>query len=352
MTDERHQDADVGRVESHARRDATHEGDAGDGVIARIALAEVVQPGADEKQIRTRDPPGQRRRLHGRLPQVPVNGEAVVGVALGAASNGRPLRQHASDQPALVEGLDDGHQRRARAQQRHQSVARLVGPRVAGRRRAGRQLIESTPAQCGASGRGGGRGAQDQRTVASGVGGGREHHVPVAQRQPGPERAVTTGPPSSRSDQPGPHAPPRVVADERDRAGRRRHRTHEGVGNGDRLLHGAHAVVEGQTRVPDRVPEPIGHGADVPATSVQQHEVEVAVRAQLLATEAPDGHDRHIRLVTQKLGQPGVDQIGVGHAETAAGEGAVGEQRVPSSAQALYRRVRRRRCPSRRCGSE
>jgi hypothetical protein len=51
---------------------------------------------------------------------------------------------------------------------------------------------------------------------------------------------------------------------------------------------------------------------------MQQHEVEVAVGAELPTAERAHGHETHSRFVTEKLDQPRVDEAGVGPAEGAA----------------------------------
>ena len=120
-----------------------------------------------------------------------------------------------------------------------------------------------------------------------------------------------------------------------------------GVGHGQGLLHGAHAAVEGQARVPDGIPETRGDGADVAPAPVHEDEVDVAVRAELAPAEGADGDQAHALLVTQQAGQPRLDQGGVGPAEGAAGQAAIGQQGVARCGEIL----RARRCPSRRCGS-
>ena len=59
------------------------------------------------------------------------------------------------------------------------------------------------------------------------------------------------------------------------------------------LARAAHAVVEGDALVPHRVPDPVGGGGDVLAALVDQHDVEVAVGAELAPAVATDGHQRH-----------------------------------------------------------
>ena len=56
------------------------------------ALAEVVEQGAEQQQVGPIDAVGQRGRVGRRLPQVPVDGEAVVRVALRSAAHGAPTR--------------------------------------------------------------------------------------------------------------------------------------------------------------------------------------------------------------------------------------------------------------------
>jgi hypothetical protein len=107
-------------------------------------------------------------------------------------------------------------------------------------------------------------------------------------------------------------------------------------------------VVERKTRVPDRVPQALGHGADVLATAVQKHEVDVAVRAQLPSSQAADGEKSDPWLVAQQLDEPRLDEGGMGPAKDAAGELAVGEELAPTVQ--LEGDLRRRRGPSRRCG--
>ncbi len=54
----------------------------------------------------------------------------------------------------------------------------------------------------------------------------------------------------------------------------------------------ANGVVEADAFVPHRVPDGIGDATDVPATLVDQHDVEVAVGAELAASVSPHG-DEH-----------------------------------------------------------
>ncbi len=88
----------------------------------------------------------QRGGLGGRLEQVPVDGEAVVGVALGPVAHRRPLRDQPDEQAPLVEGLERGDGRGAGGEDPHErppAWPRATG--LAARRRLG-QGVEGAPA--------------------------------------------------------------------------------------------------------------------------------------------------------------------------------------------------------------
>ena len=101
------------------------------GVVARVALAEVVEQRAEHEQVGPLDPVGERGGVGRRLPQVPVDGEAVVGVALRAAAHRRPLRQQAHEDAALVERLEHVDRPVPLAEQGDQLVDGAVGPALA-----------------------------------------------------------------------------------------------------------------------------------------------------------------------------------------------------------------------------
>ena len=64
----------------------------------------------------------------------------------------------------------------------------------------------------------------------------------------------------------------------------------EVLGGGTEHLGGPpHRVVEVHAFVPDRVPDGVGHGLDVPKPVVHEHHVEVAVGAEGAAPVAPNG---------------------------------------------------------------
>ena len=81
------------------------------------------------QQVGPLDPVDHRGRDRRRLAQVPVDGEAVVGVALRLAAHRGPLGQDAHEQVALVERLDDVDGGRPGHEQLGEEVTGLVGPR-------------------------------------------------------------------------------------------------------------------------------------------------------------------------------------------------------------------------------
>jgi hypothetical protein len=104
--------------------------DADLGVVARVALADVVQQRTDDQQIGAVDPIGQRGGVDGRLEQVTVDGEAVVGVALGSRADRRPLGQQPGQEVLLVERLHRGDRRASGTQRPDQRLSGLERPRV------------------------------------------------------------------------------------------------------------------------------------------------------------------------------------------------------------------------------
>ncbi len=116
--------------------------DADGGVVAREPLADVVQQGADEEEVGPFDVLGQSGGQCGGLEQVPVDGEAVVGVALRLVAHGGPFGQEPHEETVLVERLDLVDGGRALGEQVDQGLARLVGPGVSRRWHAVGQAVE------------------------------------------------------------------------------------------------------------------------------------------------------------------------------------------------------------------
>ena len=125
---------------------------AGVGVVPGEPLPDVVQeraPRGGGRDARTLAARGAA--WAGGLEEVSVDGEAVVGVALGPVAHRSPLGQESDEQPPLVEGLErrDGGGTRWRAPARARSRI-AVGPRVGrgarrpsarGRGRSGRWAV-------------------------------------------------------------------------------------------------------------------------------------------------------------------------------------------------------------------
>ena len=147
----RHQHLRVMAAEAHARRDALDELDADLRVVARVPLAEVVEQRADDEEVGALDPSGQVGGVGGRLPQVPVDGEAVVGVALRPAAHGRPLGEDLHQQAALIERLEARDRRVPFEQEGHEVVAGSRWPGVRERRGLGGEAVEAHPGDVAAS---------------------------------------------------------------------------------------------------------------------------------------------------------------------------------------------------------
>jgi hypothetical protein len=137
------QDVDVGRRQPQPRADRGDHDHAHLGVVAGPSLADVVQQRAEQQQVGAGDAPGERGRAGGGLGQVPVDGEAVVAVALRPAADLGPLRQQAHQQPGLVEVLEHRDGGGAGGQQADQLLAGGGGPRLgrSGHSRASRSRV-------------------------------------------------------------------------------------------------------------------------------------------------------------------------------------------------------------------
>ncbi len=98
-------------------------------MVAGPTLADVVQQGAEQEQVGPVHVTGRRRRARRCLDQVPVDGEAVVRVALRPAAYPLPLGQQPDEQADLVKGFHGRDRGWARGQQGDQRVARRRRPR-------------------------------------------------------------------------------------------------------------------------------------------------------------------------------------------------------------------------------
>ncbi len=100
------------------------------GVVTGESLADVVEERSEQQQVGALDPVGERRRVRGGLEQVPVDGVAVVRVALGFVAHGGPLGQVALEQVTPVDRLERGDRRGSRGEHSHQAAAQVVRPRL------------------------------------------------------------------------------------------------------------------------------------------------------------------------------------------------------------------------------
>ena len=92
MAHERGQRGHVRRREAHPRADLRRDRLPDDAVVARPALADVVQQRGDQQQVGPVDVVGELGGRGRGLDQVPVDGEPVPGMALRAASAPGPTR--------------------------------------------------------------------------------------------------------------------------------------------------------------------------------------------------------------------------------------------------------------------
>ena len=146
----RDEHVDVGRRRGPcAAPIVAHELDADLGVVARVALADVVEEGAEHEQVGPVGAGDEGGGVGARLHQVPVDGEAVVGVALRLAAHGLPLGEHVHPEAHLVERLDHRDGAVPGEEQVDQRPAHVVGPR---RRAARRPTPPAGRASRGGSG--------------------------------------------------------------------------------------------------------------------------------------------------------------------------------------------------------
>ncbi len=115
--------------ETHVLGEVLDELDPRLGVVARRPLADVVQQCAHDQQIGALDPIGEGGRVGRSLEEVPVHGEAVVGVALGPVAHLFPLGQEPGQHVLLVEGLQRRDGRAPGQQDAYQALPDLRRPR-------------------------------------------------------------------------------------------------------------------------------------------------------------------------------------------------------------------------------
>ena len=90
-------------------------------------------------------------------------------------------------------------------------------------------------------------------------------------------------------------------------------------------------VVEVYPLVPDRVPDGVGDLPDVPVAVVDEHYIEVAVRAERAPPVAPHGHEREVPFDIAgcpfgQAGEPGVGLCGITATKFLAPQPGLGQQ--------------------------
>src|SRR5664280_1391813 len=210
------------------------------GVVAGEALADVVEQGAQQQQVDTVDPVRQGGGIGGRLEEVTVDGEPVVGVSLGLVSNRRPFGDVPLEQMALVQGFEGGDGRGSGGEYPDQRGPEVVRP---GHGRGGRRApeqVERVPRDGQVLLGGHRRQAERERRVPADVGGGGEDDLfvgeadagVVGQRGEGNGGRLAAAPPTAAGPgpRPCPSTAPGVVALPGDGASRRGHVQHQRIG--------------------------------------------------------------------------------------------------------------------------
>ena len=103
MAHQRGQHLGVLGRQPHARPDGLHQRNADLGVVAGVALADVVEQRAEHQQVGAVHSVGHLRCLGDCFPRVPIDGVAVVHVPLRPSAHRRPLGQQPHDEPGVIE---------------------------------------------------------------------------------------------------------------------------------------------------------------------------------------------------------------------------------------------------------
>ena len=107
MLDQQHQRLGVVVVEAHSLSDVVHQGHAHHGVVAGVALANVVQQRAEQQQVGPLDTIAEIGGACDCFEQVAIDSEAVIRVALRTAPIGFPFGQQTAPQIGDIERLDN-----------------------------------------------------------------------------------------------------------------------------------------------------------------------------------------------------------------------------------------------------
>ncbi len=173
---------------------------------------------------------GERGGVGRGLPQVPVDGELVVGVALRAAAHRFPLGQDPHQQAPLVERLQDRQRGVAGEQEVGQQATRALGPGIREGRGLSGQPVQGGPVDAGVVLRGGHGHPEHERRDQRGLGIGGEVDLAVPQDHAGAELTVRAGQSPGRAGEGRRGAAPALVRDPGHGAGRPGHVGHQRVG--------------------------------------------------------------------------------------------------------------------------
>ncbi len=211
MAHQRLQGDHVASGKPQPRGEAADDFDADRSVVVALALADVVKEPAEQQQVRSAHGSGEGCCAGRRLHQMPVDGEAVVGVALRPIADRFPLREVPHPDAALVKRLDGGDGRAPGGQQPHQGKARLGRPDTIRHDRVTGQPVERGPGQRQVELRGHGRGPEGHRRVGVHLAVGEQGDLVVTQDQARLEGAILAGRPPGGTGEPGLEAAPTVV---------------------------------------------------------------------------------------------------------------------------------------------
>ena len=116
--------------EGHSQALAHPRGQFGadDTVVATAPLADVVQQGTQDQQVRAGYPGGECACPRDGFDQVPVDGPGVHLIARRQVANRAPFREEPAPQPGAVERLDGGDRGGSGGQQNQQVVESVARP--------------------------------------------------------------------------------------------------------------------------------------------------------------------------------------------------------------------------------
>jgi hypothetical protein len=133
MANEILEDADIGVVEAHARRQRAHDFDADVGMVSGESLPDVVQERTDYQEVLAINGFGQSRRVRSGFKEMPVHGEAVIGVALMVVAYVLPLGHEVRHKAQMIQRLERWYGPMAAEEKSDERLKDPFGPRRRGR---------------------------------------------------------------------------------------------------------------------------------------------------------------------------------------------------------------------------